>query len=324
MKNILICSAGRRVSLVNYFKKEGKNLISEDIKIYTTDLDIFSSPAAILCDEAISVGKFDSLNYISDLISVCVEKNIGMVIPTIDTELILLAKNKLLFEEYNINLVLSDLTFVEICRNKNSTNDFFNKCGINVPKQYDKSQLKYPLFIKPIDGSNSKNLHVINSENELPPSLLEKDNYMFMEYISPNEYTEYTLDCYYDQQSKLKCVVPRIRIQVRGGEVSKSLTHKNQLIIKKIISSLSIIEGARGCITIQIFIHKENGSILGIEINPRFGGGFPLSFLAGANYPKWLIQEYMLGMEIEEFYDWEDHLLLTRYDAELVVHDYKF
>jgi len=76
-------------------------------------------------------------------------------------------------------------------------------------------------------------------------------------------------------------------------------------------------------LTCQFFMHKTTYKIVGIEINPRFGGGFPLTYHAGANYVKWIIDEYLLDKEIQEdFESWESDLLLLRYDDEILVHDY--
>lgn len=120
----------------------------------------------------------------------------------------------------------------------------------------------------------------------------------------------------------MKCVVPRKRIFIRAGEINKGVTKKNR-IVKEFMEKLSFLEGAVGCLTIQIFFHKENEKILGIEINPRFGGGYPLSYLAGANYPLWLIKEYLLNQNINVFDDWKDNLLMLRYDAEVLVDSYE-
>ena len=89
--------------------------------------------------------------------------------------------------------------------------------------------------------------------------------------------------------------------------------------------NLGHIEGAVGCLTAQFFKHKEDDSkVYAIEINPRFGGGYPLSYLAGANFPKWIIQEYFLKESISDQFDsWEDKLLMIRYDDEILVHGYK-
>ena len=77
--------------------------------------------------------------------------------------------------------------------------------------------------------------------------------------------------------------------------------------------------GVQGCLTAQFFKHITTDRILGIEINPRFGGGYPLSYYAGANYPKWIIQEYLLNQSIIPNDDWENNLLMLRYDKEVIV-----
>jgi carbamoyl-phosphate synthase large subunit len=127
---------------------------------------------------------------------------------------------------------------------------------------------------------------------------------------------------YYDKSSVLKCVVPRRRIEVRAGEVIKAATERNELVGFFKTKFLNF-KGVRGCINIQCFFHKTSKDIIVIEMNPRFGGGFPLTYFAGGNYPKWIIQEYLLNEEIPYFEDWEDQLLMLRYDDEILVHDNK-
>ena len=73
----------------------------------------------------------------------------------------------------------------------------------------------------------------------------------------------------------------------------------------------------------QFFFNQVTKRIIGIEINPRFGGGFPLSYEAGANYPSWLIKEYILGENVEYFDKWDENLLMLRYDNEVLVRDYE-
>jgi carbamoyl-phosphate synthase large subunit len=82
---------------------------------------------------------------------------------------------------------------------------------------------------------------------------------------------------------------------------------------------LGSIEHARGCITLQLFVHRQSQEAYAIEINPRFGGGYPLSYEAGANFPRWLIQEYLLGMPVEFCDAWESDLTMLRYDDHVIV-----
>jgi carbamoyl-phosphate synthase large subunit len=83
---------------------------------------------------------------------------------------------------------------------------------------------------------------------------------------------------------------------------------------------LGYIEGAIGCLTVQVFLNRISGRIIAIEINPRFGGGYPLSYRAGANYPLWLINEYFDNKPIQYSDSWEDQLLMLRYDDEVIIH----
>jgi carbamoyl-phosphate synthase large subunit len=179
------------------------------------------------------------------------------------------------------------------------------------------------MFLKPWDGSRSVDTFLIEKENDLNEYHLNHEKLMFLEYLNHEYYDEYTCDLYYAKDNFLKCVVPRKRIAVRDGEVSKGLTESNSLV-GYIKERLSFIEGAIGCLTVQFFKHKTLDKIYGIEINPRFGGGYPLSYLAGANFPKWIIEEYFLEKNLSEKFDsWESNLLMIRYDAEILVHDYK-
>lgn len=87
-----------------------------------------------------------------------------MIVPTIDTELLVLAENKKLFNDNDIIVCVSDLDFIKVCRDKRNTGDFLEKHNIRVPKAVDKYNPTFPLFAKPYDGSLSTNLHYIKTQ----------------------------------------------------------------------------------------------------------------------------------------------------------------
>lgn len=318
--NILITSAGQRVSLVRAFQKEIKKL-NNDNKVYTVDLNPILAPACHISDGFKSVKRVTEIDYIFELLNVCKEWDIKLLVPTIDTELLVLAENKQLFLDMGVTPIISSVDFVLACRDKRIINEFFKERGIKIPKQIAKNKPTFPLFIKPYDGSRSKDIFLIQKKEELTEYHLNNDKLMFMEYINPKDYDEYTVDTYYDRNNNLKCIVPRKRIFVRAGEVNKGVTNKNE-IVTYINEKLSHINGAIGCLTMQFFFNQKTKSFIAIEINPRFGGGYPLSYLAGANYPKFLIEEYILDHKVDYFKDWEANLLMLRYDDEVLVQDY--
>lgn len=318
MTNILITSAGRRVSLVRMFKKELKRFFP-DSELLTTDADPTLSAACHESDGSFKVIKNDADGYIEELLELAIANHIKVIIPTIDTGLQVLADNRYFFSQSGIELLVCSSSFIEICRDKRKTSAFFAEKGIDSPRIFDKDDLQFPLFIKPYDGSMSVDTYYVATADDLSAHHLSNNKFMFMEYIDSNSYDEYTIDMYYDRHHFLKCLVPRKRLEVRGGEINKGITVKGH-VYNFLKEKLSFINGAVGCLTMQVFYNKETNSIKALEINPRFGGGYPLSYLAGANYPKYIIQEYLRGEEIEYFDGWEEDLLMLRYDDEILVH----
>jgi carbamoyl-phosphate synthase large subunit len=315
--NILITSAGRRVELIRAFQAELKKKFPFS-KVYTGEANPEWSSACRVSDEFFTIPRVDNENYINSVLELCIKKKIKIVIPTIDTELLVLSSAKELFSLNNIQIIISDFDFISKCRDKRLTNLLFNELSINVPRAIDKENPSFPLFIKPYDGSLSKDIFLIKREEELTESLMNNRKLMFMEYINPIDFHEFTIDAYYDKNSYLKCLVPRRRIEVRGGEISKGRTEK--LGFYEILKDrFSFIKGAIGCLTIQVFIGKVTGDIIGIEINPRFGGGFPLSYASGANYPEYIIHEYIMNQPIHFNDNWIENRVMLRFDAKIIL-----
>ncbi|GGD40793.1 ATP-grasp domain-containing protein [Muriicola marianensis] len=320
--NILITSAGRRVTLIKAFELELKALIPGS-KVFATDSNPGLSAGSMMANDFFQTPRITEKNFIPYLINLCEEHEIGLLIPTLDPELLVLSRHIQVFQQAGIHILISDQKLIEIFDSKIVTTNFFDEMGIDAPKIYTKDAYQFPLYVKPIDGSASKDNYVVKEPAFLCEHFLKDTRLAFFEYISPQDYEEYTCDLYYSREGELKCVVPRIRLEVRSGESSKGVTRKNHLI-QFVKDKLSHIPGARGCLTAQFFAHKSSDTdIKGVEINARFGGGYPLSYFAGANYPKWAIQEYILNQEIEYFEDWEENLLMLRYDSELLIHEFK-
>ena len=122
--NILITSAGQRVSLVKSFKKE-LTFFFEDSKVFTADLNPQLSPACHISDCSFKVPKVTDDEYINCLLKICLDNNVRLVIPTIDTELKTLSLNIEHFKKYNIDIIVSDYSLVEICRDKRKVNKLF-------------------------------------------------------------------------------------------------------------------------------------------------------------------------------------------------------
>lgn len=319
MNNILILSAGRRVELVAAFR-EAMDKFNVQGKVMCTDMVPELSSACMVADASFTVPRATDSAYIDVLKDICQKNSIKLVIPTIDTDLEKLSNAKDSFHNFGCHISVPDPKFVAACRDKRKTADLFRTLQIDSPAIYDCNSIVFPCFCKPYNGSSSIGAFVINSPAELTSQILDNKNNMFMELIG-KEYIEVTVDCYFSKENELKCLVPRERIEIRSGEVSKGVTRKGR-VYDYLIERLSKVPGVVGCITVQLFYNKQTGDIKGLEINPRFGGGYPLSYSAGANYPQYLINEYINDETIGFFDSWEPNLLMLRYDAKVLSHDY--
>ena len=315
--NLLITSAGKRVEVVKEFQKELKRFYPEG-KVYTTDLKPDLSPAGYVSDTCFEVPRVTEMGYTDILLQICLEHEVRIVVPTIDTELLILAREKQRFAEQGIVLAVSDERFIGICRDKRLTSDLFMTHAIKVPEPRDKYHPVFPMFAKPYDGSLSSNLHVIHKQEDLTEDILKDPKLIFMELIDNTVFQEYTVDMYYGEDHRVKCIVPRERIEIRAGEINKGRTCKSWLV-DFLKERMEYLEGVVGTICIQLFVNNQTQQVYAIEINPRFGGGYPLSYMSGGNYPELLIREYCLGETIEYFDHWQDGMLMLRYDAAVYI-----
>ncbi len=313
--NVLILSAGRRVSLVRGFMDAMKEYGGS---VFTADLNPELSAACQIADRHIKLPHCQSPEFTDELLSVCKSENISLVIPTIDTELLLLSASRAGFAQAGIELLISNEKIISLCRDKRLTGEFFESIGLQTPALYSKDELKFPVLVKPYDGSLSSGVVLVNDRNGLTQEILDNPKNMYCQYIDHEDHNEFTIDMYFDKDSQLRCVVPRKRLEVRGGEVSKGMTEKNELV-EILFDVFSQVEGIRGCVNLQVFRHQKTGDCWSIELNPRFGGGYPLTRLSGATFEQWIVDEYIGGKKIEKYNDWKDRLIMLRYDDEVIV-----
>lgn len=317
MIEILILSAGRRVSLVRAFQAAAR---PHGIRVATADLRPHMSSACHVSEKNVELPHVLDKHYSQALIEYCTKNEVKLLIPTIDTELATISSLKSELLAVGCITAVSDIDFINTCRDKRETAKFFESLGVKSPEIYPAGQHPYPVFVKPYDGSLSAGISILRNQSELTTSTLNNPKNIYCQYLDPSEYEEYTCDAYFNANHSLVCVVPRLRIEVRGGEVSKGRTERNN-IVSFLFEKLRRIDGARGCLTIQIMRHRQNGDLYLIEVNPRFGGGYPLTAKAGAPYHEWLISEYINGQPIGHFDSWTDKLTMLRFDSEVFIDD---
>lgn len=284
---LLFTSVGRRVELMQVFRAAAQK---ENIELVLYGADISeSAPALFFCDRTIIVPKIKEEGYIPALLAVCREEKIDALIPTIDTDLLLLAQNRERFEGIGTRVLVSAPDKIALCRDKRLTADYFRGVGLESPVPVDRVEDYvggFPAFIKPKDGSSSIFAYKVNDRKELEAYAAQVPDYIIQPFI---EGTEYTVDIFCDFAGNPIHITPRIRLAVRAGEVLKAQIVQDEQIIEEILRMLQDYRPC-GAITVQLIRQAGTGTDYYIEINPRFGGGAPLSIMAGADAPRALLR----------------------------------
>ena len=314
---VLFTCIGRRVSLLNSFRRAARQL-KINASFFGTDTDELSS-ALQLCDKGFLVKPTTHPGYIKQLLSIVKANSVKLLVPTVDLDLKRLARNKPKFAAMGCRVLVSTPQVVDICQDKRKTYRFLVQNGFDTPltisiaSALSRGKLDWPCFLKPWDGYASRGNAIVKNRKELLFFAKRIPNVICQEFIRG---TEHTCDVYVDFNMKVRCVVPRKRIEVRAGEVSKGQVVKNHHIMNEAARLVETLGAGPGVITLQLFLTADD-KVKFIEINPRFGGGAPLSIKAGANFPKWILQELLSRKPNIRFDGFKNNLIMLRYDSEV-------
>lgn len=304
--NILFTCAGRRTYLLKYFKE---NMKSCD-KVVATDMQL-TAPALQAADIKIQVPAVYDPQYVDITLGICKAHKIDALISLNDLELPILGEHKAKFEALGVTVIVSDPDVIDICFDKFKTAQWVESIGLNAPKTYvtlasakealAKGEIAFPLFMKPRWGSGSIGLETIDDMEELDiyyHLLMKKIKKSILatasvgdEYIMIQEKLtgkEFGLDVMNDLQGNNVAVSVKQKLAMRAGETDKAIT----VDIPEVYEMGRII-GMNlkhiGNLDVDI-MQRANGDFCVLELNPRFGGGYPFSYEAGVNMPKAIIQ----------------------------------
>jgi carbamoyl-phosphate synthase large subunit len=322
---VLVSSAGRRVELLRGFRRALASL-GLDGRVIATDASWYSS-AFHDADEAFLVPRLDDPAYVPTLVALCEKQQVDLVVPTIDTEMSAWVGARDQFTAIGTTVSLSGAGVVDIAADKQLTHEWLVANGFPTVGQAspgsvldDPDAWDFPLVAKPRFGSAGIGVGIVRDAAELAVAVGRPElGEMVVQTLAPGR--EHTIDVLADRAGRCVCAVPRRRIEVRSGEVSKGVTVRSPALQDLAARICEALPGAFGTITIQVFVGDAPGELAVIEINARYGGGFPLALEAGADFPRWQLEE-LLGLPSTASADgWRDGLVMLRYDAAVFVDD---
>ena len=312
--NILFTCAGRRTYLLKYFKEN----LAEGDKVVATDMQL-SAPALQVADIKLQVPAVYDPEYVNITLNICKEHKIDALLSLNDLELPILAENKARFEELGVKVIVSSPEVIDIAFDKYKTAQWVESLGLLAPKTYVRledvkkalaaGEIEFPLFMKPRWGSGSIGLESIADMEELDiyyNLLMKKIKKTILatasvgdEYIMIQEKltgSEFGLDIMNDMNGKNVGVSVKQKLAMRAGETDKAVT-VDLPEVREMGRKIGEALGHIGNLDVDI-MQRADGAYCILELNPRFGGGFPFSYEAGVNMPKAIIQ-WVKGEEVD-------------------------
>lgn len=318
--NILITSVGRRTRLIESFKKEftGNN------KIVATDCNNYA-PALYIADKYYIVPKINDPDYITVIKRICVEQKITAIFSLIDQELSVLAKSTNEFKKLGITIIVSPLEVCNLWIDKYSAFKFCEENNLPCAKTYlsfsdlkdalNKNEINFPVFIKPRKGSASLNIHKARNLEEAGIIFkYSKEKMIIQEFLQGRELG---VDFYVDLISrKVTSIFIKEKILMRAGETDKAKSI-NDVAVFKLVEEIVNKSELVGPVDMDIF--EIQGEYYISEINPRFGGGYPMAHECGINFPKLIINNLNGFSNEVNIGNYQEDIYMMKHDSLIVI-----
>lgn len=332
--NILLTSVGRRSYLIKYFQEA----LGTTGEVHVANSSAIT-PSFLAADHATVTPLIYDEDYIPFLLQYCQDHQIQALISLFDIDLPILAAYKERFRKAGIQVVVSDQRVIDTCNDKWKSHQFLKEHGFQVAKTYlslaDAKQalvtgeLAFPVIIKPRWGMGSIAVYEAENESELEilyQKTLQGIQRSYLEYESVADIEasvliqeklqgqEYGLDVINDLDGRYQNTIVKKKHAMRSGETDCAETMANP-VLEALGQKLSAKLGHIANLDTDVFLVEGQPYIL--EMNARFGGGYPFSHMAGANLPQAIVN-WLKGKSVNPAWFQAQPGLLLHKDITLV------
>jgi carbamoyl-phosphate synthase large subunit len=334
--NVLLTCAGRRCFAIRAFKQA----LNNRGRVLACDAT-WEAPALQMADKGFVVPSVEADNYVDVLLTICRDQRVRLLIPALEPELPLLATHRARFLELGTLPLVSSSEIVATCYDKLATAKFLQRCGLKVPRTYveleaarhalSRGEITFPLVVKPRWGVGSIGLAIAEDDQELDFAFKTTEKQIACSFFAQvsaaalEEYVliqerlsgeEYGLDIVNDLNGRHVCTFAKRKLKMRAGQTDRAITVSDEKLetFGRLIGEQL---GHVGILDCDLFASEEGYRV--IDLNPRIGGGYPFSHVAGANVPSALIA-WMNGEEADpRCFQIQTNLAIARCDEYVAI-----
>ena len=334
--NVLFTCAGRRTFAIRAFQQALNNCG----RVFACDASP-DAPALQIADKGFVVPPADADNYLDMLLTICREQRVRLLIPAVEPELPLLAAHRARFLEIGTLPLVSSPEIIAICYDKLETATFLERCGLAAPRTYvrldaarealSRGELSFPLVVKPRWGVSSIGLAFAEDDQELDLAFKMAEKQIAHSFLAQASAAassccvliqerlsgeEYGLDIVNDLRGRHVCTFAKRKLRMRAGQTDRAVTVKDATL-EELGRLIGEKLGHTGILDCDLFVSGRGCHV--IDLNPRMGGGYPFSHVAGANLPAALIA-WLNGEQADpRCFQIQPHLTVSRSDEYAVV-----
>jgi len=308
---VLFTCAGQRVDIVTAFGRAGATTIATDVNQL--------APALYHADRWALVPRVDDPAYVDALRDLVTLHDVRLIVPLTDLDHLVLAESR---DRLGGAVVLvPDQETIARCSDKYRAHEFFAEQGIGSPPTWLAGELPddlpYPVLVKARRGFGSRHIYRAANRSELD---------FFLDYTTAESMVqavchgdEFSIDVFCDLDGRCLAAIPRTMIESKGGESIKGMTIRDDELIVfgcRVSEALRII----GPANVQCF-REPDGELQVTDVNPRFGGGFPLPTAAGSGYPELALQLANGERPEPRLGDFREGVVMTRFFSEVILEE---
>jgi carbamoyl-phosphate synthase large subunit len=305
---VLFTCAGQRVDIVTAFRRAGAWTLAADLNQL--------APALYHADAHAFVPRVDDPTYVDALRALVLEHDIKLIVPLTDLDHGVLSRAK---DRLGALVLLPEPEVVDALADKWLAHCHFVERGIGSPATWlpddAPADVEFPVLVKARHGFGSRGIYRCHDRSELDFFLAYATEDSMVQACCSGE--EFSIDVFCDLDSRCLNAVPRTMIESKGGESIKGMTIADDELVEvgRLVSETLRLVGPAN---IQCF-REPDGTHVVTDINPRFGGAFPLPTAAGSRYPE-LALALAAGERPEpRLGDFRAGLYMTRFFGELVL-----
>ncbi len=306
MPAVLFTCAGQRVDIVSAFARAGATTVAADVDPL--------APALYHAHRRALVPRVNAEEYVPALAALVAEHDVDLVVPLTDLDQRVLAQRR---NELGALLLLSPGFVVEAMADKYLAHLYFERRRIPSPDTWLPADLPpeipFPVLVKAREGFGSRHIYRAADRHELEFFLVHTSAESMVQACCRGD--EYSIDVLCDLDGRCLNAIPRTMIQSKGGESIKGMSLKDPDLIEfgRFVAEELPIWGPAN---VQCF-REPGGHFLVTDVNPRFGGAFPLPLAAGSRYPE-LALALAAGERPEpRLGEFRDGVVMTRFFSDL-------